>query len=191
MKTAMLVLALLGALALGASADVEVGNLTVSDGAAAFLDVSDLVCDVFEAMEFEPVDWSEVNAAYTTPGALNVTLQQLAQGAAFGDNIPPVWAEYQEYFGDDTWLDTNVLEGIDAPDNESDGSKTELVQKTSRDANGVAHVLALIEASGLALESGDEETALTLLEAAYVIYHGTPAPPNAMRSGGRARPTGR
>ena len=79
----------------------------------------------------------------------------------------------------------------EAPDNESDGSKTELVQKTSRDANGVAHVLALIEAAGLALESGDEETALTLLEAAYVIYHGTPAPPNAMRSGGSARPTGR
>ena len=110
MKTLVAVLAVLGALALGAKADVQIGELSVSDAAAAFGEVSELVCGVFETMQFEPVDWSgEVASAYETEGStLELSLQELAQGAAFGDDIPEVWADYQEFFGDDTWLDTNV-----------------------------------------------------------------------------------
>lgn len=109
MKTLVAVLAVLGALALGAKADVQIGNLSVSDAAAAFGEVSELVCGVFEAMEFEPVDWSEVASAYETEGStIELSLQELAQGAVFGDDIPEVWADYQAFFGDDTWLDTNV-----------------------------------------------------------------------------------
>lgn len=174
MKTLVAVLAVLGALALGAKADVQIGEVSVSDAAAAFGEVSELVCGVFETMQFEPVDWSgEVASAYETEGStLELSLQELAQGAAFGDDIPEVWADYQEFFGDDTWLDTNVLEGIEAPDNESDGARIELTAKSARDANGVAHVLALIEAAEAALEGGDEDTALLFMEAAWVIYHG-------------------
>lgn len=189
MKTAMiLLLACALGLAVGAGAH-DIGNLTVSDDAATFSHVSELVCNLFSEMDFEPVDWEgAVTDAYeqTADFGLNeiideLSLKDLAEGAVWGDNTPPeAWQEYQTFFDDDTWLNTDVLQGIDDPfEGESDGARAENVQKTARDANGVAHVLSLLELAEDSLKTYrfsddvvDAETALFYVESAWVIYHG-------------------
>ena len=38
-------------------ADVQIGEITVSDTAARYDGVSEAVCEIFAAMDFEPYDW--------------------------------------------------------------------------------------------------------------------------------------
>ena len=83
-----------------------------------------------------------------------------------------MWTDFQEYFDDETWLDTGILMGIDGASEESDGAREELVQKYPRDALGASLVLGMFQTAIDAYEDGDTETALEYVEAAWVLYHG-------------------
>merc|ERR1712118_626456 len=154
---AMMMMVLLGVtlVVAGGAAVVNaatVGGMEVSDEAAAYSAISEQVCQVFTAMEFEPVDWSTVEEIYETPFEINgeeTSLKTIATegpvGVTLEDDNPELWEDFAEYFEDDTWIDTNILEGAVDLDGETDGARTELVQKTSRDALGVALVLSMLE----------------------------------------------
>ena len=45
-------------------ADQQFGDITVSDTAASFDAVSEQVCRIFDAMDFEPYDWAKVKTIY-------------------------------------------------------------------------------------------------------------------------------
>jgi len=180
MKT-MMMLVVAGCVALlvaGAADAATIGGMEVSDEAAAFSAISEQVCQVFTAMEFEPVDWSTVVEIYETPFEINgeeTSLKEIATegpSAVTDGDDGDVWEAFQEYFDDDDWIDTNVLEGGEDLDGETDGARTELVQKTSRDALGVVLTLAMAEKAVDAIEDGDLEAAIFFTEVAWVIYHG-------------------
>jgi len=181
MTTMMLVVAGVVALlvaAPGGANAATIGGMEVSEEAAAFSAISEQVCQVFAAMEFEPVDWSSVVEIYEAPFEINgesTSLKEIATEGPVsvgGDDDNDVWEAFQDYFDDEDWLDTNVLEGGEDLDNETDGARTELVQKTSRDALGVALTLAFLEDAAEALDDGDVEQAILFTEIAWVIYHG-------------------
>ena len=181
MTTMMLVVAGVVALLVaagGADAQVAVGGMEVSEEAAAFSAISEQVCQVFTAMEFEPVDWSSVVEIYEAPFEINGETTSLKEIATEGPSAisdgddSDIWESFQDYFDDEDWLDTNVLEGGEDLDNETDGARTELVQKTSRDALGVVLTLAFAEKAVDAIEAEDLEAAILFTEIAWVIYHG-------------------
>jgi len=181
MKMTTMMVVLMAGVALlvaGANASTEIGGMEVSDEASSYSAISEQVCQVFTAMEFEPVDWASVVAIYETPFEINgeeTSLKEIATegpGAIGADDDNELWEAFQDYFDDEDWLDTNVLEGGEDLDNETDGARTELVQKTSRDALGVALVLAFIEEAADAIDDGDLEAAVLFTEIAWVIYHG-------------------
>merc|ERR1712118_449623 len=155
-----------------------VGWMEVSDEAAAYSAISEQVCQVFTAMEFEPVDWSTAEEIYETPFEINGEETSLKTIATEGpdsiteDDDPAIWEAFQAYFEDDTWLDTNILEGAVDLDGETDGARTELVQKTSRDALGVALVLSMLELAAEAIDDGEFDQAVLYTEVAWVLYHG-------------------
>jgi len=156
-----------------------VGGMEVSDEAAAYSAISEQVCQVFTAMEFEPVDWSTVEEIYETPFEINgeeTSLKTIATegpvGVTLEDDNPELWEDFAEYFEDDSWLDTNILEGAVDLDGETDGARTELVQKTSRDALGVALVLSMLELAAEAIDDGEFDQAVLYTEVAWVLYHG-------------------
>lgn len=180
MKMTMMMGVVVGVALLVAGADAAtIGGMEVSDEAAAFSAISEQVCQVFTAMEFEPVDWSSVVDIYETSFEINGEETSLKEIATEGpssltddDDDTDIWESFQEYFDDDDWIDTNFLEGAEDLDNETDGSRTELVQKTSRDALGVVLTLAMAEKAVDAIEADDLDAAILFTEIAWVIYHG-------------------
>lgn len=158
----------------------------LSPQAAAFADVPELMCDLARAIYSntradppEPVDWDEIRDLYQTPGGnLSFSLQDLAQGAAFsgpdsivGGDVPGIYQAYQEYFGDDEWLHSTIIDAIENLDNELDLSRVEPVHKTSTYATAVGLVLGLLEEAASAVENQPEATTF-LVEAAWAVYNG-------------------
>ena len=110
---------ILGASSIGfANAEVQVGNFSVSEAAAAYQEVPELACKLADAIygnliQSQPVDWEQVQELYEESGEnIPFSPQQLAQGAVFGDSPPEILQEYQQFYGYDTWLDTFVCLGI-------------------------------------------------------------------------------
>lgn len=158
-------------------ADKQFGEITVSDTAASYDTVSEQVCAIFDAMDFEPYDWAKVKTIYEQKllmGGKIASLQDLAQEGSdvFTGETPDVWTEFGTYFNDTEWIDAGALMGIDGADEESDGAREELVQKYPRDVLGTSLVLGLFQTAIDEYKDGDSDDALDLVEAAWVVYHG-------------------
>jgi len=158
-------------------ADQQFGDITVSDTAASFDAVSEQVCRIFDAMDFEPYDWAKVKTIYEQKllmGGKIASLQDLAEegSAVFTGETPDVWTEFATYFNDTEWINTGTLMGIDGADEESDGAREELVQKYPRDVLGTSLVLGMFQTAIDEYKDGDTDAALEDIYAAWVLFYG-------------------
>jgi len=158
-------------------ADQQFGDITVSDTAASYNAVSEQVCAIFDAMDFEPYDWAKVKTIYEQKllmGGKIASLQDLAEegSAVFTGETPDVWTEFATYFNDTEWINTGTLMGIDGADEESDGAREELVQKYPRDVLGTSLVLGMFQTAIDEYKDGDTDAALEDIYAAWVLFYG-------------------
>ena len=180
----------------GSEGSVEVGIVTVGTAAAGLSSVSRAVCELLTAMAFEPIDWMLVKEFYETPLSIDnqdISLRELARdgiGLFTGNRSPPqVWAAYQTHFGDEYWLDADVLYAIEGGV-ENDGARREFAQKTIRDGFGTVITLSFLEEARRLIREAylagtvDYEPGVTpglsdsidsivkYWDAAWVIFHG-------------------
>jgi len=160
-------------------ADQQFGDITVSDTAASYDAVSEQVCAIFDAMDFEPYDWAKVLNVYTQDvlmGGKITSLEELATegSAVFTGKTPEVYNEFATYFDDTEWINTGTLMGIEGEFavRESDGAREELVQKYPRDVLGTSLVLGMFQTAIDEYKDGDTDAALEDIYAAWVLFYG-------------------
>jgi len=160
-------------------ADQQFGDITVSDTAASYNAVSEQVCAIFDAMDFEPYDWAKVLNVYTQDvlmGGKITSLEELATegSAVFTGKTPEVYNEFATYFDDTEWINTGTLMGIEGEFavRESDGAREELVQKYPRDVLGTTLVLGMFQTAIDEYKDGDTDAALEDIYAAWVLFYG-------------------
>ena len=172
----------------GESGTVNVGGIDILEEVAGLTQISDDVCELYDpAMKDKPIDWDKTQAAYEEEHEIDgftYSLQSLAQEGVevFGLPQGEHWAEYAEYFGDESWMDTFIEDAISgATSDEVDDVRKVYVQKEARDGIMTSLMLEFLDDAHDTLADAEagadieevKHDAREEWDAAWAVYYGS------------------
>lgn len=189
MMKAMLLCAMIAGCVLIAAAEhatVKLWTVDVVEEVVGLTQISDNVCALYDpAMKDKPIDWEKTDAAFTQEYELDgftYSLHNLAKTGVevFGLPQGSHWAEYAEYFDDESWMHTFIDDAISgATSDQPDDVRKVYVQKEARDGIMTSLMLEFLDDAHdeIANGSGDIEQlkhdAREEWDAAWAVYFGS------------------